>query len=161
MFWRVEVNQQDLRKLVRALNKEADGKELRRDLVSELKRVVEPFAQQARGSILSMSSQGLSSPPLRSAIAAAVKVEAKLSGRHAGVSVIAGKQGMPRGFRNAPKLTNRRKWRRQVFGTDVWKDQVGQPGWFDDTLKRADAAAEVAAKKVMDASRQRIEDRTN
>lgn len=161
MLWRVEVNQQDLRKLVRALNKEADAKELRRDLAVELKAAVEPFAVLARQSILSMSSEGLSSPPLRSAIAAAVKVEAKVTGRNAGVSVVAGKEGMPRQFRNAPKLTNRKKWRRRVFGTDVWKDQVGKPGWFDDTLKKADKAAERAAKKVMDASRQRIEDRTN
>lgn len=161
VFGRVEVDQRDLRRLVTALNREADGKELRRDLVTELKTVVEPYAQLARGSILSMSSQGLASPPLRSAVAAAVKTEAKLSGRRAGVSVVARKTGMPRGFKNAPKLTNRKRWRHRVFGTDRWVDQTGKPGWFDDTMRRADAAAEQAAKRAMDNVADRIQQRTH
>jgi hypothetical protein len=161
MLWRVEVDQQDLRRQVRALSREADGKELRRDLVSALKTAVEPFAQQARGSILSMSSQGFSSPSLRTAVASAVKVEVRLGGSRAGVFVVAGKAGMPRGFRNAPKRLNSRGWRRQVFGSGEWVNQVGKPGWFDDTMKRADKAAERAAKNAMDNVADRIQQRTH
>ena len=162
MDFRVEVDQGDLRKLVRALNREADGKELRRDLVEGLKTAVEPFAQLARSSILSMSSSGRYQvePGLRESIASQIAVEAKTGGRNAGVSVIARKRGMPRGFRNAPKLTNRRTWRHRVFGMDVWVNQRGKPGWFDDTLKRADPAAERAAKQAMDNVAKRIDERT-
>src|ERR1044072_1036312 len=147
-----EGEQGDLRQLTRALNKEADGKELRRDLVRELKIAVEPVTALAPGSILSMASQGLSAPPLRSAVAAAVRTEARLSGRQAGVSAIAKKTGMPRGFRNAPKRLNARGgWRHPVRGNpNVWVSQKGKPGWFDDTMRRADPAAERAAKKAMD-----------
>jgi hypothetical protein len=158
---RVEVDQRDLARLVSALSKEADGVELRRDLVSGLKAAVEPFAQLARGSILSMASQGLSTPSLRSAVAAAVKVQVRTSGRGAGVFVKVGKSGMPRGFRNAPKRLNSRGWKHPVRGNrDVWVSQVGKPGWFDDTMRRADPAAERAAKNAMDNMAERIDQRT-
>ena len=163
MIAEVEVDQRDLRKLVTTLNREADGKELRRDLVDNLKAAVEPAAQAARASILSMSVSGLvrAVPPLRAAVAAAVKVAVRTSGQRAGVFVIAGKTSMPRGFADAPRRLNaRRGWRHPVFGSDVWERQLGKPGWFDDTLDRARPAALRAAQDAMDAMADRIEQRT-
>ncbi|HCT81749.1 MAG TPA: hypothetical protein DGT23_35250 [Micromonosporaceae bacterium] len=162
MIGRVEVDQGDLTRLVRALNKEADGRELRRDLVEGLKAAVEPAAQQARASILSMGTHGLvqAVPPLRAAVAAGVKVRVRLGGKSAGVSVVAGKGGMPRGFAQAPKRLNARGWRHPVFSPDVWETQVGKPGWFDDTLDRARPAALRAAQDAMDGMAKRIEQHT-
>lgn len=157
----VEVDPRDLTRLVAALNKEADGKELRRELIAGLKAAAEPAAVEARGAILSMRSHSNVEPPLRQAVADAVTVQVRTGGGRAGVFVVARKRGMPRGFANAPKRLNAKGgWRHPLFGTDEWKTQIGKPGWFDETLARAEPAAEAAAKEAMDGMARRIEERT-
>lgn len=162
MEFRVEVDQRDLTRLTTALRQEADGKQLRKDLVDGLKKAAEPAAAAARASILSMPVSGLTraTPGLRATVAAATKVSVRTSGR-AGVFVVVGKGTMPRDFPNAPSRLNARKgWRRRVFGTDKWVTQVGKPGWFDDTMHHFDPIAERAAKEAMDDVAKRIETQT-
>jgi len=159
---RIEVDQKSLTALTSALRKEADGKELTRDLVKMLTVAVSPAAAAARTAIHSMSSQGKTvGPGLRSAVAARVAVQVRTGGRSPGVAIRARKAGMPRGFRNAPKRLNARKWRHQVYGNpDVYTTQTGRPGWFDATIARHRAAAIKAAEKAMDGMARRISDRT-
>lgn len=147
---RIEVDPKSLRLLVRALRKEADGKELVRDFKRNLVAVAEPAAAAAKASILSMESHHDSQPGLRAAIARATKVSIRTTGKRAGVAIRASKLGMPRGFRNAPKRLNAKGgWRHPVYGRDVWVSQLGKPGWFDDTIATFKPEAVVAAKRAM------------
>lgn len=160
----VEVRTSDLVLLTRALRAEADGKELRRDLIRGLRVAVTPAVQLARASILSMGVHGVkrAEPPLRTAVAAATKIEIRTSGKRPGVRVVVRKSRMPRGFRNAPKrLQQAQGWEHPVFGD--WSKKVvqrGKPGWFDDTLQKAKPAAVAAAKIALDRVAQRISART-
>lgn len=162
MIERIEVEEKSYLALLSALRKEEDGKELTRDLVEKLTEAVSPAAEAAKAEIVSMTSaSGTHSPKLSPAIASRVAIRIRTGGSRPGVAIIAGKSGMPRGFRNAPKRTNAAKWRHQVFGNpDVWRDQVGKPGWFDSTIGRHRAAAIKAAEEAMDNMAQRISDRT-
>lgn len=164
MIERIEVDEKSLARLVVALNREADGKELTRDLVENLKAIAEPIAMEARAAIMAMdsSSEVTRGPGLRSTVASRVVVRVRLtSKRHPGVAIRALKIGMPRGFIEAPKrLNSKRGWRHPIFGTDKWWHQMGQPGWFDDTMARHRTAARRAAKRAMDNIAKRIDQRT-
>lgn len=158
----VEVDRRSLVLLVAALRKEADGKELRRDLVRNLRAVATPALQAARAAILAMPSMSTREPGLRASVAKQTKISVTTTGRRAGIRIRALKTGMPRGFRNAPKRLNSRKgWRHPVFGNrEVWRSQMGQPGWFDDTIPPFKPAAVAAAAAAMDAVARRVSQRT-
>lgn len=160
----IEVDARDLRRLVISLKKASDGKELRKDLVRGLKAAVEPAAKAAKASILSMSSSGSrdeEGTSLRAAVAAAVKTQVRTVGSRAGVYVVAGRSGMPRGFLDAPKRLNAKRWRHPVFGNrKKWVTQVGKPGWFDKAMDSAKPATVRAAKEAMDNVAQRIDHQT-
>jgi hypothetical protein len=135
----VLVDSYDLKKLVAVLRTEENGKLLRRDLAKNIRRALAPAVREAKAGIMAMASAGIPAEgePLRAAIARQVKAEARLSGRSAGARVKAKKRGMPRGFVNAPKRTNRAKgWRHPVHGRDVWVHQIGRPDWFDGPMQR-------------------------
>jgi hypothetical protein len=134
---RLSVDQQAIQAVARAMGREADGKKIRRDLTRRMRKALDPAVADARASLMSMGSSGLPTQgePLRASVARQVKAEARLSGKHTGVRVKAKKRRMPRGFDNAPKRLNSKKgWRRRFFGGDTWVNQMGKPGWFDDTL---------------------------
>ncbi len=161
----VEVDAQSLKRVVSALKKEADGKELARDFVRELRAVAEPALLAVRASILSMPAYGATSHSedernLRAAVAARTKVSVRTTGRRPGVSIKASKTGMPRGFRNAPKRLSAANWRHPVFGMDRWVAQVGKPGWFDDTLRPFREPAKEAASAALHQAARRIEERS-
>lgn len=156
MIERVEVDERSLVRLVAALEAEADGELLRRDLVTRLEAAARPALLAAQGSILSMRSKGHPGPVLRQKVADQTRLHVRLGGRHPGVEIRAHKSGMPRGFHNAPKRLNSRGWRHQVFGTDTWVTQVGKPGWFDRSVRRHRARAVRAAKQAMDGIAERI-----
>ena len=140
---------------------EDDGKALSRDLVRELRAVAEPAMRAAQAAILSMGSKGKTVPSLRTTVAQHTKVRVRTSGKHPGVAIRADKNGMPRGFKNAPKRLNSAKgWRHQVFGTDTWVTQRGKPGWFDDTISAFKPAARKAAQEAMDNMARRIDYKT-
>lgn len=156
---RVEPDQASFNRVSRALDAEADGVQLRRDLVTELRQAVEPAIGEVRGRLMASGSGGLphDGEPLRSTIAAGVKPKIRTKGRSAGVSIVAHKRGMPRGFVNAPKRFNQRHFRHRIFGKNVWVLQVGAPEWFDGPLRghqdryrqRVEAAMEHMVKRIV------------
>ncbi|MES2211459.1 MAG: hypothetical protein V4515_14945 [Chloroflexota bacterium] len=163
MIERIEVDGTQLAALVLALREESTGAQQAADFVREMKAVVEPAAEAARASILSMATSGLhhAEPSLRGTIADHTKVVVHLSEHHPSVAIRTSKTGMPRGFANAPKrLQARRGWRHPVFGTGQWVSQRGKPGWFDDTIARFKPLAERQASRVLEAAARRISDRT-
>lgn len=157
----IEVDRASLRLLVAALRKEADGRELKRDLVRELRVVATPALVAARAAILAMPSTSTREPGLRATVAKNTKISVTTTGRRAGVRIRAMKTPMLRGFRNAPKRLNAKGgWRHPVFKTGKWVTQLGQPGWFDDTLPPFKPAAVAGAAAAMDAVARRISART-
>lgn len=175
---RVEVDRTDMRLLLRALRDEADGKEMRRDLVRGLRVAVEPAAAAARASILSMGVHGRShpTPGLRASVARATKVSVRTGRNRPGVVVRVKKTKTVRGFDNAPKRLNSKKgWRHPVpvprrerealeaAGLPVepaWVTQMGKPGWFDEPMKAAAPAAIAAAELTLDNVARRISAKT-
>lgn len=159
----LELDASVMQRVGKALGAEADGKKLRRDLAKELRTAIDPLVTELKGAAQAIPSQGLphtEGGPLGQAIARQIKPEARLSGRSTGVRVKARKKGMPRGFANAPKRTNRTKgWRHQLWGRDVWVQQEGKPGWFDDTTKGKARVYQAACMKAMNDALARIKNR--
>ncbi len=156
---RLSTDVEGLHALTRALRAEEDGKRMRRDLTTRMRKALAPAVAEAKAGIMAMSSRGLPAegPPLRTAIARQIKAEARLSGRMAGARVKAKKRSMPRGFANAPKRTNSGKgWRRRVYGRDVWVRPIGRPGWFDDPMQRNATQYRAAVLDAMEATAKRI-----
>jgi hypothetical protein len=155
----MEVDAEALRTLGRVLGEEADGKKLRRDLAKEMRGALAPAVSAAKAGIMSMGSSGLPTvgAPLRASIARQIKAEARLSGRSTGARIKVTKRKMPRSFDNAPKRTNSAKgWRRRVFGSDTWVQQMGHPGWFDDPMKHNATKYRAAILQAMEGAARRI-----
>lgn len=134
----LDVDQKAFVRVAGQLRREADGKELRKELMKSTKNALEPAVGELRGAILAMPSSGdpRVGPPLRQTIAARVRVEVRLSGKTPGARIKVRKTKTLRGFANAPMRTNRDAgWRHPVFNGGGWVTQHGKPGWFDDTLK--------------------------
>lgn len=149
-----------LKSLSAALRAESDGKTLRRDLVRGLRVAAKPAVTAAKSSIRAMPSSAVKSagPPLRASIARKVSAQTRLTGRRTGVSIRARKlKDHPRQFYNAPKLTNRKRWRRMVYGNaDAWVEQVGKPGWFDDAMRKNRDRYHYEVRKTLNATAKRI-----
>lgn len=155
----MEVDAEALRALGRALRAEADGKELRRDLIRELKEPLKPAVAEIRSGVMSLSSSGLphAGEPLRRSVARRITTEAKLSGKFPGVRIKARKTPGLRQFANAPKRLNSPKgWRHRVFGRDVWVTQLGRPHYFDDPLQGREQAFRRAVEQAMERTARRI-----
>lgn len=152
------IHSDDLARLSKILKQRADGKELRKELAANLRKASEPARDAARANIMQMPSGGLphEGEPLRDAISRRIVTEARLSGRSTGAKVKAKRRGMPRQFEHAAKRTNREKWRHQVFGKDVWVDQVGRPHWFDDAMKANHAKWKAAVIEAMNETARKI-----
>lgn len=137
------VEQEALRAVARVLRDEADGKELRRLLVRELKVTANRPMAQAKSSILSTPSQGLTQgQSLRSTVAASLKPVVRLSGNQTGVSIRQTRTPGLRGFRLAGRKFNRPQFRHPAYG-GPWVVQRGNPEWFDRPMQ----AAKPEAKK--------------
>jgi hypothetical protein len=137
-----------------ALSAESDGRQWRRDMSEAMYEALEPGAAAARSALMSRGGgDSHDGPLLRSAVAAQVHV-APLS---SGAVIIAGKQGIPRGFSNAAKRFNQHGgFRRRIYGSNTWVVQVGAPGWFDDTLSRMHPQLRAAALEVLAGRARRI-----
>jgi hypothetical protein len=156
----LKVDDKQLAQLIAALRAEGTGEELTRQLIRDLKEVAAPARDAARAAIESYPSHSVREPHITAAISRATQVTVHTGGAHPGVGVRVSKSGMPRGFSNAPAAFNATKWRHPVFGRNVWRDQVGLPGWFDKTMERFKAAANEAAGRAMDAMAKRIDEKT-
>jgi hypothetical protein len=156
----LETDASALKRVAAALYAEADGKALRRDLGKNIRTALAPAVAEARAGIRSMPSGGLPTEGggLRQAISRRIRAQAKMSGRFPGARVRVTKRGMPRGFELAARRTNRRKgWRHPVYGnTDVWAQQTGKPGWFDDPMRRGRPRYRAAVLAALNESARRI-----
>jgi hypothetical protein len=149
----VEPDRQSFDRVARALQAESSGLEWRRDMSSDLQEALRPAVAAVRSALMSHGGgSGHEGQPLRAAIASKVQVVALRSG----ATIIAGKQGMPRDFSNAPKRFNSRSFRRRVYGSNTFVTQVGAPGWFDDTLARMHPRLRIAALNALEGRARRI-----
>lgn len=137
-MWEPQVDADALRDFAKVLDREAEPKKLRRQLAGELRAALAPAAAEAKSSIMAMghSSSSHPTPALRPTIARKIRPAIRLSGRVTGARVMVPKTHQVRDFPNAPKLTNRKGWRRRVFGGDEFVDQRGKPDWFDDPMQQ-------------------------
>lgn len=160
MAVQLTIEHRALQELGRALKAEADGKQLRRDLIRELKKPLAPAVAEIKAGVMAVGAGGLppaEGEPLRPAVKRRIRSEVKLSGHATGVRVRARKTEAVRGFRNAPKRLNSPKgWRHPVFGTDRWVTQMGNPGYFDEPLKRRRREFRTATLRTMEATARRI-----
>lgn len=158
----IEPDHRSFARVARALDAEASGDEWRVEMATELHAVLEPGVAAVRGALMGMATGGLDDghEPLRQAVAANVESIVRFDGRRPGARIRARKINL-RGFASAPKRLNARSWRHQVFGdTETWVTQVGQPGWFDDTLRRLHPRLKAAAARVLDNRARRISRRS-
>jgi hypothetical protein len=134
----VTVDDSGLKDLMKVVRQEADAKQLRKDLIAEIRTAVAPgvSAVQAKVRAIPHSSAAHPKPAMSSYLASRVKPQVRLSGRSAGVRVRIGTTPNLRGFAQAARRLNRKFWRHQVYGNkEVWVEQRSPiPGFFDDTL---------------------------
>lgn len=152
----------DLVELARALKAEEDGKQLRKDLVRNLRTAVQPAAKGAKQAALAMPSKGHAGPSLRRDVAKRIGVQVKTGGRSVGVKVRATGTRV-RGFTNAPRLLNSRKgWRHPNIGagrrgqSDWVAQRSPRPEWFDKEMRRRDPEYQRAVRAAMDDMAKRI-----
>ena len=161
---RVEPDRRQFARVIRALDDEADGDKLRRDIAENFEALLDEVVQEQRAGLMAMSTGGLghAGEPLRNAISDRVTVDVRIaSGKSGGARIRVLKPGMPRQFLNAAKRTNRASWRRQVFGRDIWVTQLsGAQGWFDNPIDHHRARFRVAVKRTLDDVAQRIDRKT-
>ena len=153
------IDQQGLQALARALGRESDGKKFRRELAKNMRNALEPAKAEVRSALMGMGSAGIpvEGAPLRATVLSQLKAEARLTGRSTGARIKIRRRGMPRGFVNAPKRLNRQRgWRHQVFGRDVWVQQVGEPEYFDRPLREGHAKYRAAVLEAMEDMARRI-----
>jgi hypothetical protein len=157
----LSIDQRALLELGRALKREEDGKQLRRDLIRELKKPLAPAVAEIKSGVMAIGAGGLppgQGEPLRTAVVRRIRAEVKLSGKAIGVRVRARKTEAVRGFRHAPKRLNAAKgWRHPVHGnSDRWVVQFGNPGYFDRPLEGRRSEFRGAVLEAMEATARRI-----
>lgn len=131
------VDTSQIKRLAARIRREEASKQLRKDLVTDIRLAVAPGVSAVKEKLNAIPHQSIStpSPALGSYLAARVRPQVKLTGRSAGVRVRIGQTPNLRGFKLAARRFNRTHWRHRVFGRDVWVEQRSPiPGYFDDTL---------------------------
>lgn len=140
---------EQLRRLSRDLRQLEDGREIRKDLVRNLKAVANEVVRAERAAVLALPSKGENARrgrrPLRRRFASATQARVRPSGRDAGVSVLINPKRMPEGQHNLPAYWNRERGyerlRHPVFGDeDTWVQQPVHP-WFYETARPYEAEA--------------------
>ncbi len=148
----VQPDRRSFDRVASALSSEAGGDEWRRDMAAAMEGALAPGVAAVRSALMAAGGSPHEGQPLRPAIASQVHVAPLGSG----AVILAGKSGMPRGFSNAAKRFNQRRFRRRVYGGNSWVVQVGAPGWFDDTLRQMHPRLRVAALAVLEGRARRI-----
>lgn len=157
----VKVDDRGLRELAAAIREEANGKQLRKDLIKSLRTAVEPGVRAVQGRLRSMPHHShLASAPtpgLGTYLAGRTRAQVKLTGRSAGVAVRIPQTPQLRGFKFAARRLDRGHWRHQVFGKGIWVSQVSPiPNYMDTTLTRDKAKYRAAVVAAMDDMRDRL-----
>lgn len=131
----LHVTSDDLKALGKAFRQEEEGKRLRKELRDSMRDVLTKPRDEARAAIRAMPSRGHAGVPLRSTVAKKTVIEIRLAGRTTGVRLVSRKTPDLRGFKSAPRWTNRGTWRHPVFGNrNNWATQKGPRNWFDGTV---------------------------
>lgn len=157
----MSVSVEGIQALGRALSAEADGKALRKELAKNMRTALNPAAELAKNGIMSMRSDGHGpgGPGLRQAIAKKIRPEVKLGGRWTGARVKSKKTPNIRGFRNAPKRTQRPGGWRTTSWNGSWRTQIGKFEWFDRAMTGRDEVYRQAVHEAMEAMARRIAER--
>lgn len=152
----IEPDHAGFERLARVLDTESGGKEWQADLATHLHAALEPGVAAVQSAVMGMSSAGLqhAGEPLRATVAQNVESDIRIEGEMAGARIRVKKTYGLRGFIHAPKRLNARNWRRPAGDGSV--TQVGQPGWFDDTLRRLRPSLHAAARKALNNRADRI-----
>lgn len=109
---------------------------LKRSFGAGLKEAIAPALPVIQAEVMAMGGGIVSEPPLRAAVAGALKTNVRYTGDAPGVRVFIGRTGMPRGFTMAARRINRGEWTHPVYNrpnSDVI--QRGKRGFFDDPLQ--------------------------
>jgi len=147
----IRIDASDLTKVARVLRQQGDGKQLRKDLVADLKTAVDPGVQAVRGKLLAMpAAVAPGSPPMGSYVASKVRSQVRLSGQRAGVAVRIPQTPQLRGFTFAARRLNATHWRHPVFRTGRWVTQRSPiTGYFDETLAAGKPRYQAAVMEVL------------
>lgn len=133
----VEITSTALTALARRIKAEQDGKQIRKDLVTELRAAAAPGVAAVKEKLRSMprAARG-QSPAMGTYLAGRTAVQVRTSGKKVGVRVRIPATPKLRGFAMAARRINKGSWRHRVYGRDVWVTQHSPiPGFFDDTLR--------------------------
>lgn len=154
-------DQRAMQLVAKSLAAEADGKQLRKDLIAGLREAVAPGVSAVQSKLRAIPNQGItSSPGLGAYLAPRVKTQVRLAGRSTGVRVRIAKTDKLRGFTYAARRLNRRTWKHKVFGRDVWVEQRSPiTGYFDETLSAERAAYRKAVRDALERMARRVADR--
>ena len=155
---------EQLRALARDLRKHAEGREIRRDMVRNLRGVANEAVQAERHAVLALPSKEENARrgrrPLRRRFASATQARVRTGGRDAGVSIVLNPKKMPPGQANLPAYWNREpgftRLRHPVFGTDTYVTQPVTP-WFYETARRFETLAQRRLLDVLDATADDLE----
>jgi hypothetical protein len=145
-----------LARLAKDLRAHGEGRAMRRELVQGIRAEARPAVNAARVAYKSMPSKQ-SKSGLRAALARAVTLEIRTTGKRAGVRIHVkgskmpdGKGGLPRRIEGAPR------WRHPVFGDrETWVSQPPRPTFYR-ALKRFEAPVGRAVLAVATRIQQRI-----
>lgn len=152
------LDQFKLEQLEAALSFEADGKQLKRDLGTQLREAIEPALPIVVGELMAMGGDITPLPPLRAAVAGALSTKVRYSGPAPGVRVAISRKGMPRGFADAARKINRGEWTHPVYGRGS-VTQTGRRGFFDDTLNARRDEMRRAVEQAVESMAKRIASR--
>lgn len=161
------VDQRSLQRLKLRLAREDDGKRLKRELARNLRLAATPIVAQIRDGANAIKRESSARQPgryagagggqhLGPAIAAATGVQVRFGGKGVGVRIRSRKTAGVRGFTQAPRRFNAKRFRHRVFGTDRWVYQIGNPGFFDKPIKEHRALFRLACRRAMDDMARRI-----
>lgn len=111
-----------------------DNKQLKLEFSREIRAAARPMVPAVKSAIHQIpSKRGYTSSGLRGRMVKAVKLEARTTGRDAGVRIRVDGRKMPSGDKNLQSYMEgvKKPWRHPVFGNrDVWVTQPPKPYFF-------------------------------
>jgi hypothetical protein len=156
----VLVDAGDLKAISRKLRHHADGKRLRKELVAELKDAGRPLVPKVQAAwrtapkFEGRRTRGRrDQPDLRELLAKATWVQARLTGKEAGVRIRSDGRRMPNQMKSLPGYAEgvrRRPWRHPVHGDrDTWVTQQPFPRFYE-AVQPDEAAARRNVNQAID-----------
>jgi hypothetical protein len=143
----------DLKAVIRQLRRQADGKELAKELRTGLREVLVPVRDEVKAAYRASPSRGRRGrpgPSLRSLLARVTRVEVRTSGKLAGARLRVDGRKMPAGMRSLPQMwEGEKRWRWPVYGDRTnWVQGRARPT-FDRTVEPHEDEAQRAVEAVL------------